>query len=107
VPDIKRPDLVDDEVIDIGRAASAAPHQQPAASLDSLGLSKRQQDVLAYLLKGLPNKMIAREMGLSVETIKDHVAAVLKALKVSSRTQAVLAVSQMTQTAAGGWKSSK
>jgi DNA-binding NarL/FixJ family response regulator len=105
VPDIKRPDLVDDDqVIDIGRAASAAPHQQPAPSFDALGLSKRQQDVLAYLLKGLPNKMIAREMGLSVETVKDHVAAVLKALKVSSRTQAVLAVSQMTQVAGGGWK---
>jgi DNA-binding NarL/FixJ family response regulator len=42
--------------------------------------------------------------------VKDHVAAVLRALKVSSRTQAVLAVSQMTQRAgagAPGWKSSK
>jgi DNA-binding NarL/FixJ family response regulator len=49
-------------------------------------------------------------MGLSVETVKDHVAAVLRALKVSSRTQAVLAVSQMTQRAgsgAPGWKPSK
>jgi DNA-binding NarL/FixJ family response regulator len=107
VPDIKRPDLIGDSGFEIGRAAAAAPHQQASPSLESLGLSKRQQDVLAYLLKGLPNKMIAREMGLSVETIKDHVAAVLKALKVSSRTQAVLAVSQMTQTAAGAWKPSK
>jgi len=32
-----------------------------------------------------------------VETIKDHVAAVLRALGVNSRTQAVLAVSQMMQ----------
>ena len=38
-----------------------------------------------------------RELGVSVETIKDHVAAVLKALGVSSRTQAVLAVGQMVQ----------
>lgn len=53
--------------------------------------------MLSLLLKGLPNKLIAREMNLSVETIKDHVAAVLRALGVSSRTQAVLAVSQMTQ----------
>ena len=36
---------------------------------------------------------------LSVETVKDHVAAVLRALNVTSRTQAVLAVSQMTQRA--------
>jgi DNA-binding NarL/FixJ family response regulator len=86
---------------------SQQSHQQEATSLEALGLSRRQADVLAYLLKGMPNKLIAREMGLSVETVKDHVAAVLRALKVSSRTQAVLAVSQMTQRAGQGWKSSK
>jgi DNA-binding NarL/FixJ family response regulator len=53
--------------------------------------------VLALLLQGLPNKLIARQLNVSVETVKDHVAAVLRALNVSSRTQAVLAVSQMTQ----------
>jgi DNA-binding NarL/FixJ family response regulator len=37
-----------------------------------------------------------------VETVKDHVAAVLRALNVSSRTQAVLAVSQISQAGAGG-----
>jgi len=63
----------------------------------SLGLTPRQRDVLALLLQGKPNKLIAREMGLSVETVKDHVAAVLRALGVTSRTQAVLAVSQMGQ----------
>ena len=58
-------------------------------------LTPRQTDVLALLLQGMPNKLIARELNLSVETVKDHVAAVLRALGVSSRTQAVLAVSQM------------
>lgn len=67
--------------------------------LDMLGLTPRQTDVLALLLKGLPNKLIAREMNLSVETVKDHVAAVLRALSVSSRTQAVLAVSRALQSA--------
>ncbi len=70
---------------------------QTQASLASLGLTPRQTDVLALLLQGNPNKLIARELGLSVETVKDHVAAVLRALGVSSRTQAVLAVSQMSQ----------
>lgn len=65
-------------------------------TFEDLGLTPRQTDVLARLLQGMPNKVIAREMGLSVETVKDHVAAVLRALNVSSRTQAVLAVSQMT-----------
>ncbi len=80
--------------------ATAAPHQKPP-TLDSLGLTPRQVDVLSLLLQGLPNKLIARELNLSVETVKDHVAAVLRALGVNSRTQAVLAVSQMTQGAAG------
>jgi DNA-binding NarL/FixJ family response regulator len=113
VPDVMRPGAIDeDDLDDITRTAAATPRQEPAVSFDSLGLSKRQADVLAYLLKGMPNKLIAREMSLSVETVKDHVAAVLKALKVNSRTQAVLAVSQMTQQSqrgvmVQGWKPSK
>jgi DNA-binding NarL/FixJ family response regulator len=110
VPDVMRPRAVDFDLEEIASAASADAHQQAAPSIDSLGLSRRQSDVLAYLLKGMPNKLIAREMGLSVETVKDHVAAVLRALNVSSRTQAVLAVSQMTQRGGAvgpGWKSSK
>lgn len=70
---------------------------QTVGTLESLGLTTRQHDVLLLLLQGKPNKHIARELGLSVETIKDHVAAVLRALGVNSRTQAVLAVSQMLQ----------
>lgn len=80
----------------LGDRARAEPHQQ-VASLANVGLTPRQSEVLALLLQGLPNKLIARELNLSVETVKDHVAAVLRALGVSSRTQAVLAVSQMTQ----------
>jgi DNA-binding NarL/FixJ family response regulator len=70
---------------------------QTMPSLKQLGLTPRQSDVLRFLLKGQPNKLIARELGLSVETVKDHVAAVLRALGVSSRTQAVIAVSQILQ----------
>ena len=80
----------------LGPDARADPQQQ-VRSLSAIGLTPRQSDVLALLLKGLPNKLIARELKLSVETVKDHVAAVLRALGVSTRTQAVLAVSQMTQ----------
>jgi DNA-binding NarL/FixJ family response regulator len=80
----------------LGDRARAEPHQD-VPSLQQVGLTPRQNEVLALLLQGLPNKLIARELNLSVETVKDHVAAVLRALGVSSRTQAVLAVSQMTQ----------
>ena len=84
----------------VGELARAEP-QQLNRSVESLGLTPRQTHVLALLLQGLPNKLIARELNLSVETVKDHVAAVLRALNVSSRTQAVLAVSQMSQLGPG------
>jgi DNA-binding NarL/FixJ family response regulator len=74
--------------------------------LDDVGLTPRQTEVLGLLLQGLPNKLIARKLNLSVETVKDHVAAVLRGLGVSSRTQAVLAVSQMTQ-GLGGFMASR
>ena len=70
------------------------------AWLAAMGLTPRQSDVLALLLKGLPNKLIARELNVSVDTVKDHVAAVMRALGVSSRTQAVVAVGRQLQ--AGG-----
>lgn len=73
-----------------GPAASSAP-----ASLERLGLTPRQREVLGLLLQGKPNKLIARELSLSVETVKDHVAAVLRALNVATRTQAVLAVGRL------------
>ena len=80
----------------LGPGARPEPRQK-LPSLDDVGLTPRQTEVLSLLLQGLPNKLIARQLNLSVETVKDHVAAVLRALGVNSRTQAVLAVSQMTQ----------
>ncbi len=80
----------------LGPGARPEPHQK-VPTMAEIGLTPRQGEVLSLLLQGLPNKLIARQLNLSVETVKDHVAAVLRALGVSSRTQAVLAVSQMTQ----------
>jgi DNA-binding NarL/FixJ family response regulator len=80
----------------LGTAARPDPHQK-LPRIEDVGLTPRQAEVLSLLLQGLPNKLIARQLNLSVETVKDHVAAVLRALGVSTRTQAVLAVSQMTQ----------
>jgi DNA-binding NarL/FixJ family response regulator len=96
VPGVMRPGGPDSGVAPLGAAARPEPHQR-TPSLAEVGLTPRQTEVLGLLLQGLPNKLIARQLNLSVETVKDHVAAVLRALNVSSRTQAVLAVSQMTQ----------
>jgi DNA-binding NarL/FixJ family response regulator len=94
VPDVMR---VQPQVdIAIGEVAAGAGYQT-ASALDRIGLTPRQTEVLGKLLQGKPNKIIARELNLSVETVKDHVAAVLRALGVSSRTQAVIAVSDMTR----------
>ncbi len=91
VPAVMRP---------LAAPARDSGYQKAPESLQAIGLTPRQGDVLGLLLQGKPNKLIARELNVSVETVKDHVAAVLRALGVSSRTQAVLAVSQMQQQAA-------
>jgi DNA-binding NarL/FixJ family response regulator len=57
-------------------------------------LTDRQVDVLALLVSGLPNKLIARRLGIVESTVKIHVSAILKELKVASRTQAIIAVSK-------------
>jgi DNA-binding NarL/FixJ family response regulator len=54
------------------------------------GLTERQADVLRLLVQGKPNKMICRDLALSEGTVKVHVSAILKALNVHSRTQAVV-----------------
>jgi len=101
--------LEDDTAPGVMRREAAESGYQTAPQLGALGLTPRQTDVLALLLQGKPNKMIARELQLSVETVKDHVQSVLRALGVNSRTQAVLAVSQIAreQGAFPAWRRSK
>jgi DNA-binding NarL/FixJ family response regulator len=60
-----------------------------------LGLTGRQAQVLALILQGKPNKVICRELGLAEGTVKIHVAAILRALNVSTRTQAVIEASRL------------
>jgi DNA-binding NarL/FixJ family response regulator len=69
-------------------APEAAP--QPAAG-NGLGLTPRQDDVLALLARGLPNKSIARELGLSEATVKVHLLAIFRVLQARNRTEAVVA----------------
>ena len=65
-------------------AAGAPPSGEPAA------LTARQQDVLRLLGRGLSNKQIARALALSENTVKAHVASVLRQLGASNRTEAVV-----------------
>ncbi len=64
-----------------------------AAALSTL--TPQQFRVLMMLGEGLLNKQIAYQLGVSEATIKAHVTAILRKMKVNNRTQAVLAVQQL------------
>lgn len=66
-----------------------------APTLESLGLTARQRDVLRLLGEGQSNKEIAQALGLVEGTVKLHVSAILKALNVDNRTQAVIAAARL------------
>jgi DNA-binding NarL/FixJ family response regulator len=72
-----------------------APAAAAEGSLHSLGLTGRQLDVLRLLAEGAPNKVIGRELGLAERTVKAHVTAVLRALKLSSRTQVAIVATRL------------
>ena len=67
----------------------------PEASPARLGLTERQLEVLALMMEGKNNKTICRILNLAEPTVKNHVTAILKALSVSNRTEAVVAVSKL------------
>lgn len=58
------------------------------------GLSERQVDVLHKAVQGKPNKVIARELGISEGTVKAHLSAAFRALGVHNRTEAVYAAAR-------------
>jgi DNA-binding NarL/FixJ family response regulator len=63
-----------------------------------LGLTARQIEVLALMAQGRTNKAISRTLDLAEPTVKNHITAILKALKASNRTEAVIAVGKF------GWE---
>jgi NarL family two-component system response regulator LiaR len=63
---------------------------EPAPESDDGGLTAREREVLALVARGLPNKLIARELGIAEKTVKAHVSSILAKLGVSDRTQAAL-----------------
>jgi DNA-binding NarL/FixJ family response regulator len=54
------------------------------------GLSPREREVLALLVEGLPNKLIARRLEISEKTVKSHLTHVFRLIGVTDRTQAAL-----------------
>ena len=54
------------------------------------GLSEREREVLGMVARGLPNKLIARELQISEKTVKAHLTSVYRTIGVTDRTQAAL-----------------
>jgi DNA-binding NarL/FixJ family response regulator len=59
-----------------------------ASPLDAL--SEREREVLQLVARGLPNKLIARELSISEKTVKTHLTSVFRTIGVTDRTQAAL-----------------
>jgi DNA-binding NarL/FixJ family response regulator len=53
-------------------------------------LSEREREVLRCVAAGMPNKLIARELGISEKTVKAHLTRVFQQIGVTDRTQAAL-----------------
>lgn len=79
-----------------GLKASALSVPEPDADEHlKAALTKRQIEVLDCLAKGLPNKLIARELDIVEGTVKLHVFAILRILGVRNRTEAVIEASRL------------
>jgi DNA-binding NarL/FixJ family response regulator len=90
------------EILARKEVSISAPRQpggdRSGISPGDVGLTNRQLEVLALMMHGKNNKTICRMLNLAEPTVKNHVTAILKALKVTNRTEAVIAVNNL------GWK---
>lgn len=92
---------VDAEILARDNASVEQPNENKPAinrsqvSTPDFGLTARQLDVLALMMQGKSNKAICRVLNLAEPTVKNHVTAILRALKVSNRVEAVIAVNEL------------
>jgi DNA-binding CsgD family transcriptional regulator len=76
----------------VGNRLTAMPRSEFArneAAIASVGISARECEVLEMLAAGHANKVIARRLGISPNTVKTHVSRLFEKLEVASRTQAI------------------
>lgn len=74
----------------LGREGSAGADRQGARDL-----TERQRRILTLMAQGKPNKIIAAELNISEATVKSHVTEILRVLKVTNRTQAVIVAGEL------------
>lgn len=76
----------------VGNRLTAKPRKpftRNDAAIASMGISAREVEVLEMLAAGHANKVIARRLDISPNTVKTHVAKLFEKLQVASRTQAI------------------
>lgn len=78
----------------LGETFSPPRSGQTQALGKQVGLTERQREVLSLVVAGLPNKLIARRLDIAESTVKLHVSAIFRELRVSSRTQAIVEVAR-------------
>ena len=75
---------------EIARRVIETFRRKAKAQEQVLGLSAREEEILVLLTKGLSNKLIADQVGLSYDTVSSHLKRVYQKLHVNSRTEAVV-----------------
>jgi len=66
-----------------------------ADALASLGLTPREREVLALMVRGLPDKRIASRCGIGLQTVKNHLVSIRRKLDVKSRTEVMYKLAKM------------
>lgn len=70
------------------RRAAAVREGGPGTTV--LSLTYQEMRVLRHISRGLVNKEIARELKVSVNTVKNHIASIFRKLNVNTRTEALV-----------------
>ncbi len=81
---------IDPRLSDLLGSAAPGDYQEPADPLTA-----RENEVLQLLARGLTNRAIAQELGISQHTVKFHVNAIMGKLQAQSRTEAVVRATQL------------
>ena len=82
--------VIDPRLADLLGSAESAEYPPPADPLTA-----RENEVLQLLARGLTNRAIAHELGITQHTVKYHVNAIMSKLAAQSRTEAVVRATQL------------
>lgn len=72
------------------RVTKGLLERQGAPAPATVDLTDREREVLACVAEGLPNKIVARRLGISEKTVKTHLTRIFERIGVTDRTQAAL-----------------